>query len=394
MPIKTLATILLICMTAATAKAGGKAVADSAARHDIQQKDTVKTKTSLIKRVINYFNESNKVKEDDKPDFSIIGGPHYDTDSELGIGIMAAGRYRCSRQDTLTPLSNSTIIADFTTAGFYSLGLRGINIFKRDKCRIEYDIKASRITNNFWGAGYTNCNNDGNESEMKRWQINAKASLMWQVANKFYIGPQIVYDYVDATSMERPELLGGDDRMASNLGGGLVMVYDTRDIITNPHKGVYLNASYCYRPDLFGDGHDINSVSLRFDAYKKAWKGGVIAIDFCSEMNFGNPSWGMMATLGGSRSMRGYYEGRYRDKHKIEAQVELRQHVWRRNGVVAWVGAGTVFDKFGNIQADKILPNFGLGYRWEFKKDINLRCDYGFGKSGQNGFMFSINEAF
>ena len=32
--------------------------------------------------------------------------------------------------------------------------------------------------------------------------------------------------------------------------------------------------------------------------------------------NFGNPSWAMMALLGNSYSMRGYYEGRYRDKHK------------------------------------------------------------------------------
>ena len=38
--------------------------------------------------------------------------------------------------------------------------------------------------------------------------------------------------------------------------------------------------------------------------------------------------------------------------------------------------------------------NFGLGYRWEFKKDVNVRLDYGFGKSGQTGFIFNINEAF
>ncbi len=34
------------------------------------------------------------------------------------------------------------------------------------------------------------------------------------------------------------------------------------------------------------------------------------------------------------------------------------------------------------------------GYRWEFKKNVNVRLDYGFGKSGQSGFLFNINEAF
>ena len=53
-----------------------------------------------------------------------------------------------------------------------------------------------------------------------------------------------------------------------------------------------------------------------------------------------------MATLGSSYSMRGYYEGRYRDKCAMDAQIELRQHVWRRNGVAVWAGAGTVFPKW------------------------------------------------
>ncbi len=36
----------------------------------------------------------------------------------------------------------------------------------------------------------------------------------------------------------------------------------------------------------------------------------------------------------------------------------------------------------------------GVGYRWEFKKNVNVRLDYGFGKSGQHSFIFNINEAF
>lgn len=70
---------------------------------------------------------------------------------------------------------------------------------------------------------------------------------------------------------------------------------------------------------------------------------GVLAGQFHTLLNYGNPPWGLMATLGSSYSMRGYYEGRYRDKCAMDAQIELRQHVWRRNGVAVWAGAGTVF---------------------------------------------------
>ena len=73
--------------------------------------------------------------------------------------------------------------------------------------------------------------------------------------------------------------------------------------------------------------------------------------------------------------------------------MELRQHIWRRNGMVIWGGAGTVFSKFSEITSRTILPSYGLGYRWEFKQRVNVRLDYGFGR-GCSGFIFSINEAF
>ena len=171
-------------------------------------------------------------------------------------------------------------------------------------------------------------------------------------------------------------------------------MYDSRDVLTNPHRGVYLNVSQLFRPKFMGNEYDFSTTELQACAYTRPWKGAVLAFDLESSLNFGNPSWAMMAKLGSSNSMRGYYEGRYRDKHKIETQVELRQHVWKRNGIVLWVGAGTVFNKFSALAFDKLLPNYGLGYRWEFKKNVNVRLDYGFGKSGQSGFLFNINEAF
>ncbi|MDE6198984.1 MAG: hypothetical protein K2G06_03990, partial [Muribaculaceae bacterium] len=73
--------------------------------------------------------------------------------------------------------------------------------------------------------------------------------------------------------------------------------------------------------------------------------------------------------------------------------MELRQHIWRRNSVVVWVGAGSVFPRFENLRLQEILPNFGVGYRWEFKKNVNVRLDFGIGK-GETGIIFNINEAF
>ena len=77
----------------------------------------------------------------------------------------------------------------------------------------------------------------------------------------------------------------------------------------------------------------------------------------------------------------------------MDLTLELRQHVWRRNGLVFWLGAGTVYPKLSKIRFSHILPNGGIGYRWEFKKLTNVRLDYGFAR-GEKSFIFSINEAF
>lgn len=358
------------------------------------KQDTLTKKKSLLTRFLDYFNDANKNKEHKKFDFSIIGGPHYSTDTKLGIGLVAAGLYRANANDTLLPPSNVSLFGDVSTVGFYMLGIRGTHIFPQDKYRADYTIYFYSFPCKFWGMGYDMGDDDSNKSDMKRWQARFKASFLFHMGDNLYLGPMVSYDYVIGRRIDRPELLNGMDQHTWNIGAGFSAVYDTRDVLTYPHRGFYINLSQCFRPRFMGNDYAFSTTELQVDAYQRVWKGAILAEDFRTMLNFGNPSWGMMALLGNSNSMRGYYEGRYRDKHKMEAQVELRQHVWKRNSLTTWVGAGTVFHKFSEMRSRHILPNFGIGYRWEFKKNVNVRLDYGFGKAGQTGFLFSINEAF
>ena len=358
------------------------------------KQDTLTKKKSLLTRFLDYFNDANKNKEHKKFDFSIIGGPHYSTDTKLGIGLVAAGLYRANANDTLLPPSNVSLFGDVSTVGFYMLGIRGTHIFPQDKYRADYTIYFYSFPCKFWGMGYDMGEDDSNKSDMKRWQARFKASFLFHLGDNLYLGPMVSYDYVIGRRIERPELLNGMDQHTWNIGAGFSAVYDTRDVLTYPHRGFYINLSQCFRPRFMGNDYAFSTTELQVDAYQRVWKGAILAEDFRTMLNFGNPSWGMMALLGNSNSMRGYYEGRYRDKHKMEAQVELRQHIWKRNSLTTWVGAGTVFHKFSEMRSRHILPNFGIGYRWEFKKNVNVRLDYGFGKAGQTGFLFSINEAF
>lgn len=385
---------ILIMMLALGSYASELSVTDSISSAEKVDTMALRAGKSWVNRILDYFNDSNKNKKHKRFDFSVIGGPHYASDTKFGLGLVAAGLYRTDPSDSILPPSNVSLYGDVSSVGFYMLGVRGNHIAPKGRYRIDYHLYFYSFPADFWGIGYEMGDNDANKSDMKRWQAQAEVSFLFRVADNFYIGPMASYDYVIGKHIERPELLQGMDQHTWNVGAGVSLVYDNRDNLTNPHRGIYLNINQMFRPGFMGNDYAFSTTAFRFDAYQRLGKGTILAEDIGANLNFGNPSWGMMAELGGTHSMRGYYEGRYRDKHSLEATVELRQHVWKRNGIVVWVGAGTIFPKFSALRSKQILPNAGVGYRWEFKKNVNVRLDYGFGKSGQSGFLFNINEAF
>ena len=385
---------ILIMMLALGSYASELSVTDSISSAEKVDTMALRAGKSWVNRILDYFNDSNKNKKHKRFDFSVIGGPHYASDTKFGLGLVAAGLYRTDPNDSILPPSNVSLYGDVSSVGFYMLGVRGNHIAPKGRYRIDYHLYFYSFPADFWGIGYEMGDNDANKSDMKRWQAQAEVSFLFRVADNFYIGPMASYDYVIGKHIERPELLHGMYQHTWNVGAGVSLVYDNRDNLTNPHRGIFLNINQMFRPGFMGNDYAFSTTAFRFDAYQRLGKGTVLAEDIRANLNFGNPSWGMMAELGGTHSMRGYYEGRYRDKHSLEATVELRQHVWKRNGIVVWVGAGTIFPKFSALRSKQILPNAGVGYRWEFKKNVNVRLDYGFGKSGQSGFLFNINEAF
>ena len=367
---------ILIMMLALGSYASEPSVTDSISSAEKVDTTALHAGKSWVNRILDYFNDSNKNKKHKRFDFSVIGGPHYASDTKFGLGLVAAGLYRTDPNDSILPPSNVSLYGDVSSVGFYMLGVRGNHIAPKGRYRIDYHLYFYSFPSEFWGIGYEMGDNDANKSDMKRWQAQAEVSFLFRVADNFYIGPMASYDYVIGKHIERPELLQGMDQHTWNVGAGVSLVYDNRDNLTNPHRGIYLNINQMLRPGFMGNDYAFSTTAFRFDAYQRLGKGTVLAEDIGANLNFGNPSWGMMAELGGTRSMRGYYEDRYRDKHSRE------------------VGAGTIFPKFSALRSKQILPNAGVGYRWEFKKNVNVRLDYGFGKSGQSGFLFNINEAF
>lgn len=348
---------------------------------------------SIITRVIDYFKESNKPKEYKKFDFSIIGGPHYSSDTQFGIGMVAAGLYRTDLNDTITPVSNVSLYGDLSTVGFYEIGVRGNHIFHHDDRRIDYNLYFYSFPRKFWGIGYDMGKNMSNESKFDEFYVFASVDYLMRLHRGLYVGPALEFAYANASDMERPELWEGQASHTATFGVGFRLQYDTRDNLTAPESGMLAAVEQRFCPKFLSNRYAFSYTDAKLNYYQKVWRGGVVAGQYHARFNYGNTPWASLASFGGSNTMRGYYDGRFRDKCEMDLTIELRQHVWRRNGIVVWGGLGTVFPNFSKFHFHTILPNGGVGYRWEFKQRTNVRLDFGIGK-GETAFIFSINEAF
>jgi outer membrane protein assembly factor BamA len=107
----------------------------------------------------------------------------------------------------------------------------------------------------------------------------------------------------------------------------------------------------------------------------------------------------LLPTLGSDEMMRGFYNGRYRDRNMLAGQAELRYRLSDRIGLAGFAGGGTVFNK--SFALSDLKPNYGGGLRYFFdvEKGLTIRADYGFGQKvpgeeRQSGFYLSLGEAF
>lgn len=349
-------------------------------------------KKNLFKRIYEYFEKSNETDPDKRFDFSIIGGPHYSSDTKLGLGLVASGLYRIDRNDLNISPSNVSLYGDITTSGAYVIGISGNTLFPKMKYRIDADMFFSYRPSQYWGIGYDAGRNDY-YSEYDNLEIQLKFDFLRKIANNTYLGLTTNIRDIKGKNFDDISLLGNERLKSTAVGAGLILSYDSRDFIPNPYKGIYAKLEHIFYPEFLGSTYRFNKTEITFRYYQKVWEGGILAFDMQGILNNGDITWNMMALAGSSYQMRGYYKGQYRDKNLIQSQIELRQKIYKRNGAAIWAGAGNVFPKFSEFDWSHTLPTFGIGYRWEFKNKVNIRLDYGIGK-GQSAFYFNINEAF
>jgi outer membrane protein assembly factor BamA len=223
-------------------------------------------------------------------------------------------------------------------------------------------------------------------------------------AGKLYVGLRYQYEDYRVSSVEAGGLLASGTvpgGLGSRLtGGGLGLFYDSRDNVFFPQKGVVADFSAFLRNRAVGAG--LAGATTYFDrytadvsAYHALGRHTMLAVNYFGSFIVGTAPFNALSLLGGSRRLRGYYEGRYRDQNTALVQAELRVDVYKRLGAVVFGGVGALGDEQALLRLNEPKGAYGAGLRFTANRrdHLNVRLDYGLGRQS-SGFYLTVGEAF
>ena len=221
------------------------------------EKEASSHKKRFIQPILDYFRNANKVKDFRKFDFGILPGPHYSSTAGLGLGMVATGSYTMDKKDSLLDRSNVSLYGDITTKGFMLIGIQGLNFFPKNKFRLEYRTYIYTFPTLFWGMGYSNGENNDNETEYRRLRLEGLIRFMARIAPNTYLGPIASIKYVKASEIEEKglALFNNQSKEIHSQTVGLSFTYDSRDFMLNASKGYFVQLDQTFTPRFLGNSY-------------------------------------------------------------------------------------------------------------------------------------------
>lgn len=338
-------------------------------------------------------------KEKSPNRFKIVALPvaFYTPDTKWGGGVGGLSTFNF-KSDSLRARRSSV------TVGVVYTQLRQVLLYfpfqlfpQNQKYWIAGEVGYYKYVFNYFGTG-----NDQSPDYIEKYDATfprIRLNMSRKVGDNLYAGLRYAFDDFDFTRRDpdgllvRNEVPGSDGGRISGVGAGFN--YDTRNSIFFPEKGLLAEGIVYAESRQTGSQFTYQRLSLDVAKYISVGKKGVLALNSAAVFSFGEVPFHQMPVIGGTKRMRGYFEGKYRDKHLLLVQGEFRQPLFWRIGVVAFGGLGMVGRDFNALALPNTRYNYGAGIRFLLDKAqrINVRADYGIGYKSK-GFYLTFGEAF
>jgi hypothetical protein len=279
--------------------------------------------------------------------------------------------------------------------------LEGVgDVWFRDGSLLATRVRAVQYPDTWYGVG-SGSPEAGSEDFTRRFVELSLSGELAAFDGRLRAGPRLSahaeeVEVVPGGRIATSGLPGVDGFSGLGLGGSVT--WDTRDQPLWPRHGAFAQAYYLRYPAAIGrnDGA-FGRGALDLRAFHPLGGAPVLGVSAVIETTDGATPFTLLSKLGNARFLRGYREGRWRDRVVWATQAELRVPV---KGPLA----ATVFGAAGNVvhspkdlaSSEQGRPKLagGVGARWRLTPaGANLRLDVAVGDMGPQVYMVLL-EAF
>lgn len=277
--------------------------------------------------------------------------------------------------------------------------LKQTTFFSGNRFELSGEFRLNRSPNlEYYGVG-ADSPTSAKETYMDRTVAFAPRFTV-QIWKDFFVGPAFRVAIHSAGQLGQASLIdsgpwpGG--REATLVGAGLTTRLDTTDSPFFATRGLRSEATALLYNKGMGSDYGFLQARLSHCQYFRLGVDQVLAFQVLATLSAGDVPWQGTHKLGGMTMLRGYYEGRYRDRQFLAAQVEYRFPVWWRLSGATFASVGEVSHSLSGLFASHVRASAGGGLRllMDRAEHINLRVDVAATISGAADFYISLMEAF
>lgn len=308
----------------------------------------------------------------------------YAPETEIALGGFASYFFRLGEVTAASRPSSVSVVALYTLRNQLITELMPELYWNGDRSHLWTKFDYRRYPNQLWAIG-SNAPDDSEEpytEDRFRWQLKAGQSIR---------GPLFIYGHLRLIEMgledEVPGGLLATDGIAGSDGGlsfevGPGFAWDSRDHALAPHRGALYDFRLLTSQRGLGSDYEFTTMMLDLRQYWPVLPRHTVAAQLVFMLQDGNAPFYLIPQLGGDSLLRGYFDGRFRDKTLVAAQVEYRLPLIWRFGAVAFGGIGNVSRTLRDLGDSwpKWSVGFGLRYLLNSDEQLNLRADFGFGR--------------
>ncbi len=320
-------------------------------------------------------------------------------ETDWSFGIASSATFHLSKLDTVTRTSNMQGLILYSLKKQFVAAINGTEYFKKEHFILNEQISYSNFPDDFWGIG-KNAPDSAQEGYTFR-QYYVYLHLLRHLGRKCFVG--LLYEmqkllevqYEHNGIFDKQNVAGRNPYLISGLG--LSFTYDTRTEAFSPDKGTFAQFYFNHFGTATGSDYGYTNVVVDVRKFYPAYKNQVLALQGYFFGNIGSEvPLRSLASFGGNNSMRGFYDGRYRDKNQLVFQGEYRIPVYHKWGAVVFGSTGNVGSTFTDFTLTDLKYSYGAGIRYAISKSekLNLRLDYGIGQGNNHGLYLQLGEAF